>query len=274
MNRHRGIKNHVCETCGRSYFTKQLLQIHKAHKHNAEEMKHKCPHCESKFFLKHHLNKHMEAHRIEKNHQCIVCGDTFRYQQSLKNHLLTHGNSMDFQCQTCSKKFQTKSNLQIHIKGVHEAKPSFQCPICPVVLGRKSTLRNHVKRHTNPTKFPCMFCEKFFLAKSVLSIHVLSVHLNSTFGCKLCEFQMPVKRCFQKTYMNHVREAHKELTPEQLEFMQFEIGKLKIKNICPDLPASLKGPKASTTCDICGINLFKLLLLEKHKESVHGIKAS
>ncbi len=94
--------------------------------------------------------------------------------------------------------------------------------------------------------------------------------MDATVKCKLCNFKIRIKREFQSSYIKHVRESHKELTEQDLELMEIEIRKLRTKDVCPELPAFLKGPKALTSCEICGINLFKTTLLKKHIENVHG----
>ncbi len=63
------------------------------------------------------------------------------------------------------------------------------------------------------------------------------MHINTTFGCKLCGFQIRVKKGFQKVYIKHVREHHLELSGDQMDMFEFEIKRLTFRNVCPDLPS-------------------------------------
>jgi hypothetical protein len=62
------------------------------------------------------------------------------------------------------------------------------------------------------------------------------MHINTTFGCKLCGFQIRVRKFFQKVYIKHIREHHLEMSAAEMDMFEFEIKKLTYRSVCPDLP--------------------------------------
>jgi uncharacterized Zn-finger protein len=274
MDRHLGVRNSVCEICGSKFLSEASLKAHLVQTHQAEEGRYNCTICGKKFFLNSNFKDHMDAHKRKKRYQCEKCSSSFRLRISLENHLLTHGNSLDFECSTCHRKFQNNNNLQSHIKLVHTKVQFVQCPLCPLKVKRRY-FASHKKTHTDAdTIFSCEYCSFYSKNKTRLTFHTIRKHLHSTFPCKLCGDDLPIKRGFQKTYINHVKEEHKELTKEEFDFFAYEISKLRAKNLCKDLPASIltPGSKYTAICDICDMNLFTVKGLEKHKETVHGIE--
>jgi transcription elongation factor Elf1 len=146
--------------------------------------------------------------------------------------------------------------------------------MCPLTVKRRY-LSTHIRKHTAlDRKYSCELCGAEFNNNSRLTFHTIQKHLQtSTFPCKLCGLNLPIKRGFQKTYLEHVKETHQELSKEEFDFLAYEISKLKAKNLCKDLPASILTAHSgkSTICGDCGMNLFTVKGLEKHRETVHGV---
>lgn len=251
------------------------MSHHRLTVHNTAEKKYHCAHCDKRYHLKGDLNAHLKSHMIIKDFQCNKCGKFFRSDHSLTKHMEIHNTgSQLYNCKFCEQVFQRPYTLQQHVNNVHKKVPKvLHCPVqgCKVTVNRNSTLLNHLKIHSGQRDHKCMYCEKTFFQKYHVTRHVISMHIKSTFGCKLCGFQMKVYKKFQKCYIDHIRDHHKELSQEQVQLLELEIRKLKFGDICPDLPASLQQQSPVTVCEICSINFSNLREVEIHKEKAHGI---
>lgn len=183
--------------------------------------------------------------------------------------MLTHLTTFDHKCTTCGKKFKNKRSLTSHFRQ-HKNDAAgivFQCPICPTVTKRKHLLEQHMRKH-GTRDHVCPYCPKAFFERFNVTQHVLSMHLNATLGCKLCGFEIKIKKFFQTKYIKHVRQFHNELTPQEMDLFEFEIKKLRFKDVCPDLPASLKGV-SEVICKVCNETFSNAFVLRKHQENVH-----
>lgn len=272
---HLGIRNnHICDFCGKGFYSRITLSSHRTAVHQVGDKKYQCAHCDRAYTLKQYLVAHLKYHFTQRNLQCNKCGQTFFTRFELKEHLRSHTNFYHFECKTCGKKFQRQTNYRIHLKN-HVKKAAgivFKCEICGIELSRKDSLQNHQKIHQNIRDFPCMFCEKKFTLKGHLMRHVLAMHITSKYKCKLCGFEIQIKKFFQKNYIKHVKEVHTELSPKEFEVFELEIKKLKFHEICPDLPASLKGGRAACSyCEFCKIKFASAVQCENHKEKVHKV---
>jgi hypothetical protein len=97
------------------------------------------------------------------------------------------------------------------------------------------------------------------------------MHITAHFPCMLCGVSMRVKKQFQKHYIKHMKEAHNDLSPEEMEQMEAKIRKLKYQDICDDLPPELRTvnkPK-SASCRLCGLNFSHSRQLDSHILMAH-----
>ncbi|XP_075989143.1 uncharacterized protein LOC142985078 [Anticarsia gemmatalis] len=78
-----------CDTCGREYDLKYHLLIHIRSVH-LQERNQECPICQSRFFSKYCLSRHMVIHTGEKNFKCEVCGKAYARRKNLKEHCRSH----------------------------------------------------------------------------------------------------------------------------------------------------------------------------------------
>jgi len=80
-------KNHICNTCGKTY--NKTAQ----------------------------LNQHIRStHLNEKPHECPTCGKCFARKEKLKDHILIHTGVLKYRCVYCDKGFNNTGSLWNHKK--------------------------------------------------------------------------------------------------------------------------------------------------------------
>ncbi|GBP32722.1 Zinc finger protein 426 [Eumeta japonica] len=184
MNTH--YKNHICETCGKSFKTHEGLRDHaKRHK----EKQHVCKKCDVVFSNYYRKRQHDIAHHnLKVGHVCPHCPETFNSYHNRLWHLVKVHNyeKPEFKCVTCEKVFYNNSLLRSHIRKYHLQERNVQCSVCNTKFFRKCDLTEHMKNHTKERKFVCTFCGKSFIWKKNLNIH-LAIHNNvRRHVCNVC----------------------------------------------------------------------------------------
>ena len=129
MEMHTGIKDFMCNNCGKQFFTKTLLKLHTQK-------------CEADFQLFSHC---IDAVR---SLTCTKCNIKFSSYKKFKSHCLQSTTctlllqSKSFQCPECKKFFTTEKRLNIHMR-VHTGETPFQCNLCFKKFKFQSRLNNH-----------------------------------------------------------------------------------------------------------------------------------
>lgn len=104
-----------CDTCGREYDLKYHLLIHIRSVH-LQERNQECPVCNSRFFSKYCLSRHMVIHTGEKNFKCEICGKAYARRKNLREHSRTHEVGL---CSICGQNCGDHNNLVTHVNNVH-----------------------------------------------------------------------------------------------------------------------------------------------------------
>ena len=81
---------HICEDCGKKFFDKQYIPIHKA-----------------------------TVHEGKRPWQCQHCGNSYTRDTALKNHVNSVHLNLRFSCKQCSKSYTQLAHLKIHLKSEH-----------------------------------------------------------------------------------------------------------------------------------------------------------
>ncbi|XP_050303708.1 zinc finger protein OZF-like [Anthonomus grandis grandis] len=84
-----GIKRYTCETCGKSFFSPDMLKRHRL------------------------------VHTGEKPHSCKICNKSFAQKYAVETHMKTHSDVRSFSCSLCAKTFKYKQHLQKHVTKIH-----------------------------------------------------------------------------------------------------------------------------------------------------------
>ena len=104
---HEGRRDYKCNSCEKSYGSKQELD---RHTHNFHEGHENCPKwCENR------------KKRLE-DFICDSCGSSYSGALALDKHILeVHDGQMppkDHKCENCGKAFASKERLSVHVLGV------------------------------------------------------------------------------------------------------------------------------------------------------------
>ena len=143
----------ICDVCGSRFKNKASLELHKQKKHPSGEREYLCGDCGKSWGSKAQLSQHVYTKHRKQENKCDVCGVKFSFIHALKRHIQTvHLKFKDFECKECSKKFASRQRLTKHRLEIHEKLKPHYCDQCDFRCGRRSNLNIHRKKsHNLPT---------------------------------------------------------------------------------------------------------------------------
>lgn len=96
-----------CDTCGKEYDLKYHLLLHIRSVH-LQERNQECSICNSRFFSKYCLSRHMVIHTGEKNFKCEICGKAYARRKNLREHFRSHDVGL---CSVCGHSYGEHKNV-------------------------------------------------------------------------------------------------------------------------------------------------------------------
>ncbi|CAG5895653.1 unnamed protein product [Menidia menidia] len=115
----------TCQECGKSYNTKLGFKRHLA-LHAANNGDLTCQVCLQMFPSTGVLLEHLKTHAgkssggtKEKKHRCEHCERRFYTRKDVRRHMVVHTGRKDFLCQYCAQRFGRKDHLTRHVKKSH-----------------------------------------------------------------------------------------------------------------------------------------------------------
>lgn len=134
-NIHKGIKPHVCDSCGKAFTLRGTLRTHIKISHKLSNEVFLCnindwnKRFKNEFTLKSHQRL---IHSKEKPFVCRHpnCGKKFVYKHLLKHHSVMHSTDRPFVCtvEGCAKSYKVKDVLTEHMKSNHGSL-EFRCSL-------------------------------------------------------------------------------------------------------------------------------------------------
>ncbi|XP_069544637.1 zinc finger protein PLAG1-like [Brachyistius frenatus] len=115
----------ACQECGKNYNTKLGFKRHLAlHAANSGDLT--CQVCIQPFPSTAVLLEHLKTHAgksssgtKEKKHRCEHCERRFYTRKDVRRHMVVHTGRKDFLCQYCAQRFGRKDHLTRHVKKSH-----------------------------------------------------------------------------------------------------------------------------------------------------------
>ena len=136
-----------CEFCSKTYNSLSLrTHIRAVHKKVKENI---CETCGKPFFSKTGLTMHMAVH-FGNQLACDQCGKCYRDKTRLRQHIqIIHEGRRDYPCAHCQKAFPTRKYQKMHEEIVHLGIKRHKCHLCSNAYGQSHELKSHYRRAHN-----------------------------------------------------------------------------------------------------------------------------
>lgn len=208
----------TCQTCNKTFSSRQNLQIHTDKVHNCRSVQYPCDVCGKEFSTKYRAEYHKKTiHLKHFNLHCDQCSRGFVYLTELTAHVskVHDKNRITYVCpyNECSRSFQSKSSLQYHQQISHTTvKPEYICAQCGKVFPHVSLYRRHLTRHNQTKKFSCDLCDNRYSSKHGMEIHRRSHTGERPFVCEHCGNSFTARKFLSVHMVVHTKERPFECT--------------------------------------------------------------
>ncbi|KAL1124538.1 hypothetical protein AAG570_001164 [Ranatra chinensis] len=279
-------KNHICETCGKAYLSRNMLEEHynthtgnrpykctecgkdfaskytyKAHEktHTERPRPYKCGQCGKAFITEQNLIQHERTHTATRNYSCQICGKTFSSPRNLEVHCVIHTGYKPFICRVCGKAFARKAEIRDHER-THTGEKPYQCEFCGATFGQRSNLQSHKRAtHYDDKRYQCVECGKAFKRRRLLDYHIKAAHTGERpFKCQVCSATFIYPEHFKKHRRIHTGEK-----PYQCEVC----GKAFNSRDNRNAHRFVHSDKKPYECLVCGMGFMRKPQLYNHMQT-------
>ena len=237
--------------------------------HPKEPSKFKCELCNSYYFSKMELSRHIRNHHESKaqhganlqaiknnkvgdKYKCLKCCGLYTDVRAAKRHMDNRhpAGSSKFKSVGCLAFFKTENGRDYHDQKHHskehykekdmdrdEVAGGYRCGKCCSIFKTQSGLSLHMKRHpdentSSTDKHLCNFCPGEFTNSSSLTRHISQWH--SEYPCSLCDFKGSSYKDIDDHKKTHQNEDQSEkMTQPEIRLTNNENpGKIQCPKCC------------------------------------------
>lgn len=243
---HTKQRNFSCEICGKSFLTDIRLKDHINNVHY-RKIREICEICgfsthSHDIMRRHHIIKHTD----QEIYVCPVCKASIKQKGSFLVHMRIHTGEQPFSCKECPKSFKSSSQLAAHVR-IHK-EGEYVCEICKHKFKSRSHLQRHIIVHSNAKPYSCPLCSYICNVKANITKHVKTVHHISNFTMKRSKINENTVLPAIERGLNVAEECLKKLSKsgtkltlqslqqkEKANIKSFERNKINSKNISKNL---------------------------------------
>lgn len=160
-----------------AYETSLKSHIQRTHEENLTEI---CETCGKGFASKRLLNMHQKTHDIKTAEKCDIC---LKYFANLRNHKQKmHTEKGAVECEECGKMI-SPTYLKMHVKEYHGQRKELPCEICGKIFRNTKNLKVHMGLHLGVT-YDCRFCQMKFNILGNRTKHEKNKHMSMYLALK------------------------------------------------------------------------------------------
>ena len=273
MENNSGEKLFSCQVCP---FTDIDYVALKTHQRTQTDIKHKpyiCDTCQKSYKTKDNLKSHVCTNSEETLFSCKVCPFVGSDYDALKNHQKSETDSKHkpYTCNICKKSYMRKTKLKFHLcteagspKKIKQSLKTYKCASCDRICQHKRILRDHTRKyHHSEQALPCKKCDLVFPDLHHLNLHKIIHPEYSQYLCKICFFASNGISHLRKHLRTHTGEKPYKCDICQKRFS----GKDKLK-----YHRSRHENTITNKCIKCSITCLNQNDLDHHNKKVHNIE--
>ncbi|XP_049819441.1 zinc finger protein ZFP2-like isoform X2 [Aethina tumida] len=258
VNTHLGLRPYVCNLCGKNFASKYTFKAHEK-THEVRPRPFSCGQCPKTFLSHQNLAQHERTHSGLKEFACHLCGKQFGSMHNLEVHSIVHTGVKPFVCGECGKKFARKAEIRDHER-THTGERPFQCEMCGATFSQRSNLQSHKRAtHYDDKRYICKECGKGFKRRRLLDYHVKAAHTGERpFKCDVCEATFVYPEHFKK---------HRRIHTGEKPFLCEVCGKAFNSRDNRNAHRFVHSDKKPYECLVCGAGFMRKPLLYQHMQS-------
>ncbi|KAK9694797.1 Zinc finger, C2H2 type [Popillia japonica] len=270
INTHTGVRPYICQLCGKDFASKYTFKAHeKTHEvrprpfqSRADATSGRIPALKSTpatFVVSSNLTQHERTHSGVKEYACHLCEKQFGSLHNLEVHSIVHTGYKPYVCGQCGKAFARKAEIRDHER-THTGERPYQCEFCGATFSQRSNLQSHKRAtHYDDKRYKCDHCGKGFKRRRLLDYHIKAVHTGERpFKCDVCEATFVYPEHFKK---------HRRIHTGEKPFLCEVCGKAFNSRDNRNAHRFVHSDKKPYECLVCGAGFMRKPLLYQHMQT-------